>query len=234
MLRLITDFDGPIMDVSERYYRVYQLCLEKTKRPEQIIRKLSKSEFWDLKRGRIPEKQIGMRSGLDEGQAKDFALLRRQNVHALPYLVYDRPIPEAVETLERLQKQGIDLVVMTMRRVKELEIAFEQYNLRRFFPLDRCYCLSDDYVKTADVKDKPLLMGKALQELPPASDTWMIGDTEADIIAAQTHHLKVIGVLSGIRDRAQLETYQPDFIANNLVEAVRIIGSTLSTKETTH
>jgi len=222
------------MDVSERYYRVYQFCLEKTKRPDQAIRILSKSEFWDLKRGRIPEKQIGILSGLEEEQAKKFALLRRQNVHALPYLVYDRPIPEAVDTLEKLQKQGIDLVVMTMRRVKELEMAFEQYDLRRFFPLDRCYCLSNDYVKTADVKDKPLLMEKALQELPPVSETWMIGDTEADIIAAQTHQIKVIGVLSGIRDRAQLESYQPNFIASNLVEAVRIIVSTLSTKETAH
>jgi len=30
MLRLITDFDGPIMDVSERYYQVYQYCLQQT------------------------------------------------------------------------------------------------------------------------------------------------------------------------------------------------------------
>ncbi|MFM6283034.1 MAG: HAD family hydrolase, partial [Dolichospermum sp.] len=41
MLRLITDFDGPIMDVSERYYRVYQLCLEKTRYPGQTITELS-------------------------------------------------------------------------------------------------------------------------------------------------------------------------------------------------
>ncbi len=227
MLRLITDFDGPIMDVSERYYRVYRFCLEKTKRPEQPIRELSKSEFWNLKRARIPERKIGTISGLDEAQAQEFAQLRRQTVHTLPYLIYDRPIPGAVETLERLQKQEVDLIVMTMRRVRELEAAFEQYNLRRFFPSDRCYCLSDDYVKTADVKDKPLLMKKALKELAPDGDTWMIGDTEADIIAAKTHNIKVIGVLSGIRDRDSLESYQPDFIANNLPEAVNLVTSAI-------
>ena len=54
MLRLITDFDGPIMDVSERYYRVYQLCLEKTRYPEQTIIELSKAEFWHLKRSHTP------------------------------------------------------------------------------------------------------------------------------------------------------------------------------------
>ena len=44
MLRLITDFDGPIIDVSERYYRVYQFCLEKTLRPNQALQELSKAE----------------------------------------------------------------------------------------------------------------------------------------------------------------------------------------------
>jgi phosphoglycolate phosphatase-like HAD superfamily hydrolase len=227
MLRLITDFDGPIMDVSDRYYSVYQLCLEKTKHPGQAICDLSKEEFWDLKRSQIPENQIGIISGLDEIQAEEFARLRRKTVHELPYLVYDRPIPSALETLEKLRTQGVDLVVMTMRRTRELEMAFEQYDLRKFFPAECCYCLSDDYIKTADIKDKPLLMEKALKELSPAADTWMVGDTEADIIAAKTYNIKVIGVLSGIRDRERLEHYQPNFIANNLAEAVDIITANI-------
>jgi phosphoglycolate phosphatase-like HAD superfamily hydrolase len=225
MLRLITDFDGPIMDVSERYYRVYQYCLETIQRPQQSIRELSKAEFWQLKRARVPERQIGEISGLDSQQAKDFAKLRRQTVHTLPYLKYDRPIPKAIDTLESLQQQGIDLVIMTMRRVRELESAFEQYDLRKYFPSDRCYCLSDDYPKTNDVQDKSRLMAKAIQELTEASNTWMVGDTEADIVAAKTQDIKVIAVLSGIRDRKRLQEYQPDFIADNLAEAVKIFAS---------
>ena len=60
MLRLITDFDGPIIDVSERYYRVYKLCLLENQRPDQLVQQLSKTEFWELKRARVPEKQIGI------------------------------------------------------------------------------------------------------------------------------------------------------------------------------
>jgi phosphoglycolate phosphatase-like HAD superfamily hydrolase len=227
MLRLITDFDGPIMDVSERYYRVYQYCLETIQRPKQTVRELTKAEFWELKRARVPEKQIGIMSGLDEDQALEFALLRRKTVHTLPYLVYDQLISDALSTLEKIQAQGIDLVVMTMRRARELEAAFKQYDLEKFFPKDRCYCLSDDYVKTTDVEDKPLLMEKALKELPSACDIWMVGDTEADIIAAKTHNIKVIGVLSGIRDRDRLEIYNPNFIANNLTEAFEILTSAI-------
>ncbi|MEG4393667.1 HAD family hydrolase [Microcoleus sp. BROC3] len=223
MLRLITDFDGPIMDVSDRYYRVYQHCLAETKRAGQPVRELPKAEFWEMKRARVPETEIGILSGLDAAQARDFAQKRRQTVHTLPYMIYDRPAPTAVETLEKVQRAGVDLAVMTMRRVRELDEAFNRCNLGQFFPENRRYCLPNDYVKTGDVKDKPLLMARALAELPPASDLWMVGDTEADIVSAKTHGVKVIGVLCGIRDRTQLEIHQPDLIANNLSEAVEII-----------
>ncbi len=106
MLRLITDFDGPIIDVSERYYRVYQFCLEKTRHPDQLVRQLSKVEFWQMKRSRIPEKQIALNSGLDEAQAQEFSQLRRQTVHTEPYFEYDTLAPGAVNALLKIQQAG--------------------------------------------------------------------------------------------------------------------------------
>jgi phosphoglycolate phosphatase-like HAD superfamily hydrolase len=228
MLRLITDFDGPVMDVSERYYRVYCSCLEKTQLPHQPVQQLTKAEFWELKRAKVAERQIGLLSGLEAAQAEEFTQLRRQTVHQLSYMIYDCPVPGAISTLEKIQNRGIDLAVMTMRRTRELEAAFAQYDLWRFFPPERRYCLSDDYVKTADVKDKPRLMERALRELPPAPEIWMVGDTEADIIAAKTHGIPVIGVLSGIRNREQLERYEPNFIADTLDEALNLIAPALA------
>ena len=207
------------MDVSERYYQVYQYCLEQIKRPDQPVQPMSKAQFWQCKRACIPEPTIGIDSGLDEDQAQAFAQLRRQTVHTQPYLVYDQPIPGAIDTLERLQQAGVELVLMTMRRVRELDEAFSRYDIGRFFPPARRYCLNNDYIKTGDTKDKPLLMERALLELPPASEVWMVGDTEADLIAAKTHNVKVIGVLSGIRNKTQLSLHQPDLILNNLSEA---------------
>ena len=223
MLRLITDFDGPIMNVSERYYRVYQLCLEKTRYPGQTIIELSKAEFWQLKRSHTPEIQIALKSGLDAQQGQQFSQIRKQTVHTWPYFQYDVIIPTALETLTKVQAAGIDLAVMTMRRVRELDYAFNQYDLSQFFPENRRYCLSNDYVKTRDVEDKPLLMARALAQLPPAADTWMVGDTEADITAAKKHDIKIIAVESGIRDRSQLESYQPDMIVTDLKTAVDFI-----------
>ncbi|MBG1262407.1 HAD family hydrolase [Nostoc commune] len=223
MLRLITDFDGPIIDVSERYYRVYQFCLDKTRRPNQAVQELPKTEFWQLKRSRIPEKQIAFNSGLDEAQAQEFTQLRRQTVHTEPYFNYDTLAPGAVDALLKIQQAGIDLAVMTMRRVRELDYAFKKHDLGRFFPENRCYCLSNDYVKTRDIEDKPLLMARALKELPPATDTWMVGDTEADITAAKNYGIKVMAVESGIRDRTQLELFHPDLIVKDFSTAVDLV-----------
>ncbi|MBW4664268.1 MAG: HAD family hydrolase [Chroococcus sp. CMT-3BRIN-NPC107] len=223
MLRLITDFDGPIIDVSERYYQVYKYCLATSKAPGQSVKQLDKAQFWQLKRSRVPETQIGIMCGLDETQAKTFSHLRRQTVHTPSYFSYDTLAPGAVDALEKVQAAGIDLVVMTMRRVKELDYAFNRYDLGRFFPKNRCYCLTNDYVKTRDIDDKPLLMERSLVELPAAEDTWMVGDTEADIMAAKNHNVKAIAVLCGIRDREQLQLYNPDLIVETLSEAVDIL-----------
>lgn len=225
MLRIFTDFDGPIMDVSERYYRVYLWCLKQCQRPHQATRVLSKYEFWQLKRAFIRESQIGQISGLTPEQARKFASLRRENVHSLPYLVYDRPIPSAVATLERLKhSEDVDLGIITMRRWRELEIPLEQNYLKRFFRRDRCYCLQNDDPKNTDTEDKTRLMERALTELPPVRETWMIGDTEADIVAAKTHRILAIGVLSGIRNRDRLQQFEPDYIVNDLAAAVALIS----------
>jgi phosphoglycolate phosphatase-like HAD superfamily hydrolase len=223
MLRIITDFDGPIMDVSERYYQVYLLCLQQTQHADQAITILSKADFWAMKRCQVPETEIGIRSGLTPTQAQEFSQLRREQVHQLTQMQHDRLIPTALAALTTVQTAGIDLVVMTMRRQRELAYAFTQAPLAYFFPPERCYCLADDYVKTKDELDKPLLMARAMGELPPAAQTWMVGDTEADIAAAHSHGIPIMGVLSGIRDQATLEKYQPERIVPDLAAAVAAI-----------
>lgn len=219
--RIFTDFDGPIMDVSERYYQVYLYCLAKIRHPQQPVTTLAKSDFWELKRSQVPEKEIAHISGFeDDKQAIAFAHLRRATVHTNPYFDYDRLIESAITALEKAQNADVDLAVMTMRRRRELEPVLDQYNLRRFFKSDRIFCLDDDYVKTVDIQDKPKLMQLAQATLPEVDQQWMIGDTEADIIAAKSHHVPAIAVLSGIRNQAQLEKHQPKQIVANLVSAI--------------
>ncbi|MGF1459902.1 MAG: HAD family hydrolase [Leptolyngbyaceae cyanobacterium] len=227
MLRIFTDFDGPIMDVSERYYQVYQYCLEAAREPEQPVSCLSKQAFWQLKRAQVPERQIGTISGLHDDQARRFALLRRDNVHNREYLKYDRPLAIAFTALQHLQTLSSDLAVVTMRREYALNYALDKHGLGQFFPAQMRYCLPDVYDKAQDVIEKTRLVEKALSELPPVSATWMVGDTEADIAAARAHDLPVVAVLSGIRNRDRLATYGPDYIVNDLKDAINTITTQL-------
>jgi phosphoglycolate phosphatase-like HAD superfamily hydrolase len=222
-MRIITDFDGPIMDLSDRYYHVYQLCLAQVREPNQSIRILTKAEFWTDKRAKISEQQVGIKSGLTTAQAEKFKQIRDQTAHQIQYLALDQVISGAISALEQIQASGVELIVMTLRRTCELNVALEQYNLDRFFPLDCRYCLADNYHKQGDIRDKTQLMAQALIELKPDPNTWMIGDTETDIIAAQIHGSRVVGVLSGIRDIDRLAQYQPDKIVDNLAAAVDFI-----------
>lgn len=234
MLRIFTDFDGPIMDVSERYYQVYQYCLEEAKEPDQPITVLSKQEFWRLKRAQVPERQIGCISGLHDDQARQFAQLRRQNVHNHIYLKYDCPVPGAIEALKKIQSLNSSLAVITMRRENALSFALAQSGLEDFFAAEMRYCLPNQYVKTHDVIEKTRLMDRAMAELPTACETWMVGDTEADIAAARAHDLPIVAVLSGIRDRDRLSTYDPDFIVPDLQAAVATILDRLGSPAKPH
>lgn len=174
--RLFTDFDGPLMDVSERYYQVYLYCLHQVRLPQQPIVQMTKEEFWSAKRAQVPEWKIGWESGLTlPGQAEDFARLRSETVHSEPFFKYDRLYDFAIPALERLQAHGFDLAVMTMRRQKELFPILNQFNLGRFFATDHIFCLRDDYKKTGDTKDKPKLMEKAIATLPPWKNSGLWG-----------------------------------------------------------
>jgi phosphoglycolate phosphatase-like HAD superfamily hydrolase len=222
--RLFTDFDGPIMDVSERYFQVYLFCLEKVKEPKQLVIPLTKAEFWDLKRSQVSEQEIAVRSGLTlVNQPQIFARVRRETINSKSFFAYDCIHSNAIAALRMAQNAGIELAVMTMRREQELFPVLAQYDLYGFFNRDRIFCLKNDYIKTQDIKDKPKLMAGAIGTLPMAEHQWMVGDTEADLISGNTHNLKTVGVLSGIRNQTQLEIYQPMAIAENLEEAVKII-----------
>jgi phosphoglycolate phosphatase-like HAD superfamily hydrolase len=224
--RLFTDFDGPLMDVSERYYQVYLYCLNQIKQPHQAIVPLKKEEFWRLKRACIPEREIGFRSGLTApNQDHDFAELRSTVIHTAPFFPFDRLHDWAIPALRLAQRSGIELGIMTMRRHSELLPVLSKYNLEPFFPPALRFCLTDDYPKTYDTQDKPRLMLKAIATLPMRPQHWIVGDTEADIIAGKRYNCKTIAVLSGIRDRTRLALHQPDYILADLMNAVQLINT---------
>ncbi|BAW95440.1 haloacid dehalogenase-like hydrolase [[Synechococcus] sp. NIES-970] len=229
MVRLISDFDGVVVDLSERYYHVYRWRLTQLAQPGQAIAPLTKTEFWALKRQKVSQRELGLRSGLTEEQLPEFKQLRDDHAHRLENMVHDRLIEGSLEALTAAKTWGWEVMTVTMRRHSELNQALAlQPELRAVFPGDRRFCIPDTAERTQDIDQKPVLLGETLAQLPPREATWMVGDTEADIRAAQRHRIPVVAVLSGIRDRPRLEAHQPDFIVANLWEAVQLIRETVA------
>src|SRR6478672_7332797 len=121
-LTVFCDFDGPIIDVSERYYSTYQLGLADTQASYQAqgvtlpIRLLTKEQFWQMKQDRVPDVEIAMRSGLVQQEQIDVFLQRVGQIVNQPTLLQKDQLQPGVQwALTRLHSQGIRLVLVTLR-----------------------------------------------------------------------------------------------------------------------
>jgi phosphoglycolate phosphatase len=234
------DFDGPIIDVSDRYYSTYRLALKDTDRfyrefsPQPQLSKnlpspvLTKEQFWQMKQNRVPDREIAKRSGLSEEKI-DFFLARVMKIVNRPDLItQDKLQPGASWALNLLRTQGTKLILVTLRDRLEATSILEQYGLRYLFTgiygTDNSQAAYQNY---AEVKTH--LLDRAMKHHLPAManshDSWMIGDTEADIIAGKAMGIPTIGLTCGIRSYQQLIQLQPTSIEPDLLSAAhRLLG----------
>src|SRR4051812_18167971 len=112
--RIFFDFDGPILDVSERHYRVYATAVA-----ELGGTPLAKDAFWDAKRRREPETAILATSRLAAAQAAEFQRLKLARIEARDYLMLDSVQPGVGEILERLHRQHL-LTLVTLRNSRTM------------------------------------------------------------------------------------------------------------------
>ncbi|WP_045442534.1 MULTISPECIES: HAD family hydrolase [unclassified Picosynechococcus] len=229
-LTLFCDFDGPLVDVSERYYGTYQAALQHT---QQIyaqqgiaipLKYLGKDQFWQMKRQRVSDIEIAIQSGLQEEQIAFFLDHVRTIVNDEALLHLDKMQGGVNWSLALLHSYGVKLVLVTLREEQQVRKMLDQYGLKRLF--SGIYG-SDDrhtaYVNNVDVKTA--LLKEAIAEQGELSDQWlMVGDTEADIIAAKNMNIPAIAVTCGIRDTAYLKTYQPDHYCNDLLSVAHFLA----------
>jgi phosphoglycolate phosphatase-like HAD superfamily hydrolase len=232
------DFDGPIVDVSERYYSTYQLGLadvQATYQAEGItlpIQVLSKTQFWQMKQDRVPDLEIAMRSGLQQAQI-DLFLQRVSQIVNQPTLLHKDQLQLGVRwALAMLQAKGVRLVLVTLRCQTQAVQILQSYGLTHLF--SAIWGTQDEaaaYCNFADEKTRLLTaaLTASRQESESASASrfsrcaWMIGDTEADILAGQATGVPTIALTCGIRSRTYLEKFSPTCIYSDLLSATRYL-----------
>ncbi|OGI18470.1 MAG: hypothetical protein A3B68_06920 [Candidatus Melainabacteria bacterium RIFCSPHIGHO2_02_FULL_34_12] len=218
-MNLCFDFDGPIIDVTDRYYRAY---LESLKGSDTNL--LPKEVFWGLKQRRVSDLEIGLLSGLTINQAKESSENRKDLSFKNEYFALDKLFDDVLKTFESLKSEGITFFIVTLRRRKQLQYAIKQFKLEKYLSSEYLFPLPDDHRVTNDIQEKYIELVNAVNKLGlDANDTWIIGDSETDIHAGRlAKYGKIIGITRGIRSKEQLEVLQPDYLINNLSEILSL------------
>ena len=231
-MTVFCDFDGPIVDVSDRYYSTYRLALEDTQASYHDldvslpIGVLSKQQFWQMKQDRVPDVEIAMRSGL-QGEQIDLFLGQVRNLVNQPALLQkDKVQPGVRWALALLHSRGVRLVLVTLRCQSQATQILRNYGLARLFSGIYGSEVADAaYQNYAEAKTELLAKAIAEQMLPGShpESAWMVGDTEADILAGRQWGIPTIALTCGIRSSYSLKKYQPTTLGDDLLCAAHYL-----------
>jgi len=217
-MNLCFDLDGPIIDVSDRYYRAYLESLIGTGANSDHI--LRKEDFWKLKQNRISDLEIGILSGLSVKDSITASEARRDLNFKEDFLYMDKVFDDVFDTFEYIKSKNINFFVVTLRRKKQLNPTIKQFKLNKYINLDKFFPLADEEKIQNDIQGKHILVVNAHRRLGlNTQETWIIGDSDTDVHVGRLARLgKIIAIDRGIRSREQLEVLRPDYLINNLKE----------------
>jgi phosphoglycolate phosphatase len=243
LITVFCDFDGPIVDVSDRYYSTYHQALTDTAQfyssfslPQRTnldlqlnltnLTTLTKEQFWQMKQNRTPDREIASQSGLKDEQIDFFLRRVEEIVNCVDLLDQDKLQPGVTWALGLLKSQGCKLILVTLRDRDEAIKILEQYGLRQLFTGIYGTASRDAaYQNYGEVKTK--LLKRAIrehQEIPISADRgWMIGDTEADVNAGKAAGISTIALTCGIRSYSKLSQLEPTLIKTDLLCAAHYL-----------
>ena len=208
---LCFDLDGVLLDVSEKYYRLYvDLMNELGGQP------ISKLEYWNSKRERVPEKAIAERSGL-QARCDEYKRLRVERIETVEYLKRDRTWPGIEMMLEGLRTKNLVYLVTLRQSSEQLQWQLAQLGLSRLF--HRVLRALPEAV----VENRGLVKAELVRKALGAGSRpgWFVGDTETDLEAGRLLDLRTAAVTFGIRSERLLDRLSPDVVlrtSNELVD----------------
>ena len=229
---LFCDFDGPIADVSDRYYSTYTLALAATQADYAAqnislpVRRLTKAQFWRMKQNRTPDLVIADWSGLSGQEVNDFLWHVESLVNQTTLLHQDQLQPGAKAALTTLQKCGVRVVIVTLRQASQVLDFLYQHGLAT--TIGQIYGAQDTSTAYPNrVEHKIAQLRDAIADQHrlgfSTASSWMIGDTEADICAGQATGLPTLGLSCGIRSTAYLKGFHPTRLTRDLYAATQFL-----------
>ncbi|MBN1645256.1 HAD family hydrolase [Candidatus Woesearchaeota archaeon] len=194
---IFCDFDGVIIDNSDKLYSIYRDLMKEK-------RILSKIEYWNLKKIKIPEEEIIKKTFNNENFIQGYMEKRKDMIEDEKFLEFDRLIANSIESIKKL-KENNKVILLTKRKNKNN--LFTQ--LRKMKILN----IFDEILVSGTVSKKDLILKSSLFA---KDQSVIVGDTEEEISVGKNLGIQTIAVLTGLRARKFLENYKPDLIIESI------------------
>lgn len=206
------DLDGPILDVSSRYFFVHKnICRELC-----IPMRLNIKEYWAKKRTKIPLCQI-LNLSDKNGILNKYKKKWLKWIEDTEALKLDKVFSYVKEVLFEL-KNRYNLTLVTLRRNPQNAL-----NEVKKLGLDKYF--KDIHVVIPNNKYPHILKYKKIISSGNFdNNSILVGDTEVDILAARKLGIKSVAVLSGIRNKKTIFETKPDYIIHDIRGLLTDIG----------
>lgn len=202
---LCFDLDGPLLDLSERYWRVHASAAGL-----DLAAARGRARYLALKRGGLSDGEICRRLGVSR-TASAYSARRRVLLEQADYLALDRVWRWTARVLTTLHRTYRIAIVTRRHDAHTYRGQLLATGLRRLVDVEVC---AGDVDGCADV-DKSALIRRAERRCA-ATAVALVGDTELDIETARSMGLIAIAVSCGLRDRRQLSRARPDVLLDDI------------------
>lgn len=193
--QIFLDLDGPLLDGKERHYFCYRTILEKFG-----FEPIGIDEYWENKRALINRRELLGLSGAEE-LYDDFLALWLAMIETPEALVLDKTQDGVMACLRSWKSQGIEIILVTMRKNKQaLDEQLTLTGLRQFLDVVLVCDHADGGAGKAD-KVRNMFQDDLFKE----NALW-VGDTEADWEAAKSLGCAVVLLSNGLRNEKYLKS----------------------------
>ena len=178
---------------------------------------LDRKKYWELKRDNISWNELLPMSGLEVNNRGDYLELFIDRIESLEELYKDELFVDSLSALKKLSSNGNKLYLLSLRRNSDaLDKQIEKLGIGCFFEK----ILSGH----SDTKEGTLLKKADIikQTIDNPEDSIIVGDTEADVAAAQQLNATSIALLSGIRSKEFLKSMESDYLVDGIGDVANI------------
>jgi phosphoglycolate phosphatase-like HAD superfamily hydrolase len=196
------DLDGPILDVSEKFHRIYSdLVTDFGGQP------LTKEDYWSRKKSRQADSKILEDSRLPCSLEREYRHRRTSLIETENYWRFDQVWPEVRDAIAQSPHCGT-LVLVTLRNNRpQLEAQLKHLGIDHWF---RKVLSESGDAAGPDRHDVKVHLVE--RTFGVAQSGWFIGDTETDLRAGKKLGLRQVAVAFGIRDAIILGKENPDLL----------------------